>query len=58
VANPGCGHGGCTQGGPIAATCSLCAGAVCAADSYCCCTAWDDLCVARALATASCTECP
>jgi hypothetical protein len=41
-------HDECTQGGPLDASCSSCASDVCAADSYCCSTAWDDVCVNEA----------
>ncbi|MFO0761283.1 MAG: hypothetical protein U0359_32695 [Byssovorax sp.] len=41
----GCAHPECQQGDALDAACSDCAGAVCAADDYCCSTAWDSLCV-------------
>lgn len=44
-APPDCGHDVCSEGGPLLASCDSCSGAVCAADPYCCSTAWDPLCV-------------
>jgi hypothetical protein len=40
-----CGHDECTAGAALDPGCSACTDAVCAADSYCCQTAWDDVCV-------------
>jgi hypothetical protein len=57
-----CGHTECIQGGPLKGmadangpACSTCVTAVCAADAYCCCTAWDDRCVALAVTTPGCS---
>lgn len=44
-------HSPCTAGGPLSGdkdtTNKLCVDAVCAEDPYCCCGAWDDICIAR-----------
>jgi hypothetical protein len=45
----GCGHDECETGEPMAPMCSPCIAEVCAQDPYCCCTAWDSLCVSEAL---------
>jgi len=42
---PSCAHSECSNGAKLDANCSSCAGAVCAADSYCCDTEWDNICV-------------
>ncbi len=41
-----CEHSECAAGVSLTATCSSCAGSVCAADSWCCDNEWDSLCVA------------
>ncbi len=41
----GCEHNECVQGAALDATCSPCAGAVCAADPFCCSNSWDNYCV-------------
>lgn len=40
-----CAHDICTTGAKLKATCSACVAAVCAADSICCSSMWDDICV-------------
>jgi hypothetical protein len=40
-----CSHDVCTMGDTLDASCSPCAAAVCAADSYCCDALWDTACV-------------
>ena len=40
-----CSHPICSTGGSLTASCDTCAGKVCAADGYCCTTAWDSICV-------------
>ncbi len=40
-----CTHDICVAGSKLSKTCDPCAGAVCAADSYCCGTKWDSICV-------------
>jgi hypothetical protein len=40
-----CDHKVCDTGTPLNASCDSCAAQVCANDSYCCDTNWDDLCV-------------
>lgn len=40
-----CDHDACTAGAALDPTCDTCAEALCAADAYCCDTAWDDVCV-------------
>lgn len=44
----GCAHDECNVGGPLANNCDACATSVCAADPYCCTTAWDTRCVQEA----------
>lgn len=54
----GCAHDECVAGPPLDATCSACAGAICAADPFCCDTDWDSLCVDDAVAnTTECSAC-
>ncbi|MBM4359666.1 MAG: hypothetical protein FJ096_16305 [Deltaproteobacteria bacterium] len=43
-----CDHDKCTEGGPLDSKCGTCEAAVCAADDYCCTTAWDKLCIQEA----------
>ncbi|AFE07234.1 branched-chain amino acid ABC transporter2C amino acid-binding protein [Corallococcus coralloides DSM 2259] len=43
-----CAHSECTTGGALTKSCSSCANTVCNADSYCCTTAWDSICVSEA----------
>jgi len=43
-----CAHGECETGDKLLLGCSECATTVCTADSYCCDTAWDSLCVQEA----------
>jgi len=50
-----CIHSECNKGPALESNCSTCADAVCAVDSFCCDTAWDNLCVKRAQNT--CTQC-
>lgn len=40
-----CTHDLCAAGGRLVATCDACAATICKADSYCCTTAWDSVCV-------------
>jgi hypothetical protein len=40
-----CAHPICSQGGALKASCDPCATKLCAQDSYCCSTSWDDICV-------------
>jgi hypothetical protein len=42
-----CSHPAYTTGTKLGASCSSCTSAVCAADPYCCNTAWDSLCVSE-----------
>lgn len=44
----GCAHSECVAGPALADGCSPCASTVCAADSYCCATEWDAVCVNEA----------
>ncbi len=53
----GCAHDECQQGGPLDATCSACADAVCDQDPFCCSTTWDDVCVDVADAAPACPNC-
>jgi hypothetical protein len=48
VACEPCAHEVCSEGGKLTASCSSCAQTVCAADSYCCNTKWDGICVQEA----------
>lgn len=43
-----CSHDVCDEGGALNGSCDSCAATVCAADPYCCDTAWDDVCVSEA----------
>jgi hypothetical protein len=52
-----CPHALCDQGDLLAATCSPCAAALCKADSYCCTSGWDGVCVAE-VATVCGIACP
>ena len=53
-----CAHGPCVAGDALAAGCSDCATAVCNADSFCCNSSWDAVCVSEAQAESTCTaEC-
>jgi hypothetical protein len=45
-----CTHDLCAQGGPLAQGCDPCVGTVCSSDSYCCQSAWDDICISEASA--------
>ena len=40
-----CSHPICSTGGKLTSGCDPCATKVCAADSYCCSTSWDSICV-------------
>jgi hypothetical protein len=42
-----CDHDTCTMGGALSEGCDSCAQSVCAADSYCCQTQWDQTCVSE-----------
>jgi len=44
----GCAHDECNVGDPLAADCDACATSVCAADPFCCTSAWDSRCVQEA----------
>lgn len=50
-----CGHSECQPGAALESNCSTCADTVCAADSFCCDNAWDNLCVQRA--ENACSQC-
>jgi hypothetical protein len=57
--NPPSLHSPCAGGGPLALTmdATACVDAVCATDPYCCCGAWDDVCVTAAVKQGSiCTS--
>jgi hypothetical protein len=53
----GCPHDVCSVGDPLATACNTCSSKVCACDSYCCTTQWDQVCVNEAvgLCGQSCT---
>jgi len=40
-----CSHDPCVQGASLVGSCNACVQSVCNGDSYCCTTAWDDICV-------------
>jgi len=40
-----CSHSDCSTGGKLVATCDPCVQKICAADSFCCSTSWDSVCV-------------
>jgi hypothetical protein len=42
-----CGHSLCEVGAAVSATCDSCAVNICAADSFCCTSAWDGICVSE-----------
>lgn len=42
-----CAHDVCEEGAGLDSTCDACATKVCAADAYCCETAWDNVCVGQ-----------
>lgn len=65
VDNPECLHTVCTPGAPLPAGvggCSTgqnCINEICGEDDFCCCTAWDSLCVASAKSNPTCANlCP
>ncbi len=55
-----CEHAVCATGAALAAACDPCATQVCAADAFCCGTAWDTTCVAQvtSLCGLTCTAPP
>ena len=54
----GCIHDVCATGPKLKSDCSPCATEVCKADSFCCDTEWDQLCVDAAIANAvECASC-
>lgn len=50
----GCAHDECKAGAKLTSGCSPCATAVCNADSFCCSTEWDVVCVDKAKTIAAC----
>jgi hypothetical protein len=52
-----CDHDVTAAGGPLNTSCGACASAVCAQDSYCCDTAWDDTCVSEVGQYCASTSC-
>jgi hypothetical protein len=40
-----CSHPICSTGGSLTASCDTCAAQICAADSFCCSSSWDSICV-------------
>jgi len=57
VGGASCAHDLCTTGALLAPTCDACAAAVCVADSYCCQTAWDSICVGEVSTVCSSNQC-
>jgi hypothetical protein len=57
----GCAHDICVTGDKLdAAACPPCVASICAADSYCCNTSWDSICVGEvsSICGLSCASCP
>ncbi len=52
-----CDHDTDTVGGPLSGDCDDCAATVCASDSFCCTTEWDQLCVDAAAVDCSASTC-
>jgi hypothetical protein len=52
-----CAHPRCTEGTNLFAGCDTCVTTICAADSYCCDTAWDSICVGRVLSDCGLATC-
>jgi hypothetical protein len=52
-----CDHPICSTGGTLTASCDSCAAQICAADSFCCKTSWDSVCVGevQSICGESCT---
>ena len=46
-----CAHAICASGGKLTASCDPCAAKICASDSYCCSTGWDNQCVGEVAST-------
>jgi len=59
-AGDACAHSLCATGTSLTATCDLCATTLCAADPYCCASAWDATCVGEvaSICNQSCTAPP
>ncbi len=49
-----CVHDACTEGAKLTSACAPCAATVCAADSFCCKSSWDDMCVTKAQTLCTC----
>jgi hypothetical protein len=56
-ASTGCDHGVCSTGDALSGSCDACAAQVCAADTFCCDTSWDSICVSE-VPTYCGTTCP
>jgi len=55
---PTCAHDKCATGSPLnASACGSTVAAVCAADSYCCSTAWDNICVGEVFSIGGNVQC-
>ncbi len=52
-----CAHSECSIGAKLEPSCSSCAGAICAADPYCCDTEWDSVCVNAVASTCGASTC-
>ncbi len=52
-----CGHSKCDAGVNLFAGCDTCVAEICTADSYCCNTAWDSICVGRVLSDCGLATC-
>jgi len=53
----GCSHPACTTGAALVGGCSPVVTSICAADAYCCSTAWDGICVQEVQTVANSKEC-
>jgi hypothetical protein len=54
---PVCGHADCAVGTKLATTCDPCVAKICGTDSYCCITAWDNICVGEVSSICNETTC-
>jgi hypothetical protein len=54
---PGCPHGLCELGVPLATTCDPCVARICEVDSFCCEEQWDELCVSAVSSVCGRTDC-
>lgn len=55
---PACAHDRCTSGVALNAACNWCTDEICRADSFCCTTAWDSICVGEVESVCRGMQCP